>query len=208
MPSVDVIDGKKSKKGNVELSDRLFGVRPDKHIVHEALVMQQARSRQGTHSTKTRHFVSGGGKKPYRQKGTGRARAGTIRSPLWKGGGIIFGPHPRDYSYSMPKKAARKALASLLSAKLADGELTVMDKIEFSEPATKEGAALMSGLGLDGKTLVMVTGENRNAYLSLRNLKDVKVVRVENMNVFDLLTHKNLLTDQDAVNKLQQEVLK
>jgi len=208
MPSVDVIDGKKGKKGSVELSDRLFGVKPDRHIVHEALLMQQANSRQGTHSSKTRHFVRGGGKKPYRQKGTGRARAGTIRSPLWKGGGIIFGPHPRDYSFSMPKKAARKAIASLLSAKLAEGELTVLDKMDFSEPKTKEGAALMQGLGLEGKTLVLVSGDNPNVYLSLRNLKDVKVIRVENVNVFDLLKYKNLLTDQDAVNKLQQEVLK
>jgi len=204
MPAVDVIDAKKKKKGTIELADSLFGVRPRRSLVHEALVMQLANSRQGTADTKTRHFVRGGGKKPYRQKGTGRARAGTSRSPLWRGGGTIFGPHPRDYSYNMPKKAARLALASVLSAKLSNGELIVLDKLSFSEPKTKEAAALLGGLGITGKTMILTAGVDNNVYLAARNIKDVKVCRVENINVIDLLKCKNLLADKDALDRLQE----
>jgi large subunit ribosomal protein L4 len=204
MPAVDVIDANKKKKGTMELAESLFGVKPRRSLVHEALVKQLANARQGTAGTKTRHFVRGGGKKPYRQKGTGRARAGTSRSPLWKGGGTIFGPHPRDYSYNMPKKASRLALASVLSAKLSSGELTVLDKLSFSEPKTKEAAALLGGLGLTGKTMILTAGGDNNVYLAARNIKDVKVCRVENINVFDLLKCKNLLADKDALDKLQE----
>jgi len=207
MPAVDVIDAKKKKTGTMELSDSLFGVAPRGSLVHEALVKQLANARQGTAGTKTRHFVSGGGAKPYRQKGTGRARAGTSRSPLWRGGGIIFGPHPRDYSYSMPKKAARGAIASVLSAKLADGDLVVLDSLTVSAPKTKEAAALLSGLGLEGKTIILTSGEEQNLYLAARNIKGVKVMRIENINVFDLLKYKNLVADKDTLGKLQ-EVLK
>ena len=176
-------------------------------LVQDALVMQRANARQGTAGTKTRHFVSGGGIKPYKQKGTGRARAGSIRSPLWKGGGTIFGPHPRDYSYSMPKKASKKALQSLLSAKLRDGEMIVMDKLAVSGPKTKEAAALLSGLNISGTTMILTTGEDKTLYLAARNIPGVKVCRLENINVYDLLKYKNLLSDRDTLEKLQ-EVLK
>jgi large subunit ribosomal protein L4 len=207
MPSVDIIDAKKKKTGSIDLSDELFGIAPKKSLVHQALVTQLANARQGTANTKTRHFVSGGGAKPYRQKGTGRARAGTNRSPLWRGGGIIFGPHPRDYTTSMPKKAARKAMASVLSSKLLAGELLVLDSYGLSEPKTKKAAELLAGLGIAGSIMILTSGENENIYLAARNIKGVKVCRVENINVFDLLKYKNLLADKDAVNKLQ-EVLK
>ena len=207
MPAVDILDANRKKAGQMELADEIFGVQPNRGLVHEALVMQRANARQGTANTKTRHFVSGGGVKPYRQKGTGRARAGSIRSPLFRKGGVIFGPHPRDYSYSMPKKAARLAMASVLSAKLAAGELIVVDRLALSEAKTKQAAALLSGLNIAGKTVILTTGEDRSIYLAARNIPGVTVCRVENVNVYDLLAHKNLLTDKAAIEKLQ-EVLK
>jgi len=207
MPAVDIIDAKKKKTGQMDLSDDLFGVVVKKSLVHEALIMQQANARQGTASTKTRHFVSGGGVKPYRQKGTGRARAGTIRSPLWRKGGIVFGPHPRDYSYSMPKKAARLALASALSSKLKEGKLIVLDSFGLTGPKTKEAAALLAGLALTGSTMILNSGVDNNIFLAARNIYGVKVCRVEDVNVYDLLKYDNLLADKDTMTKLQ-EVLK
>jgi len=207
MPAVDIIDINRKKAGSMELADEVFGVTANRGLMHEALVMQRANARQGTSNTKTRHFVSGGGVKPYRQKGTGRARSGTIRSPLWSHGGVVFGPHPRDYSFSMPKKAARLALLGVLSAKLKDGEMVVLDRLAVSEPRTKEAAALLNGLGLTGTTLVLTTGEDKNLYLAARNIPGVTVIRIDNINIYDLLRHKNLLADRETVEKLQ-EVLK
>ena len=207
MPAVDIIDAKKTKKGVMELSDELFGATPNRGLVHEALVMQRANARQGNAQTKTRHFVSGGGAKPWRQKGTGRARSGTNRSPLWRGGGIIFGPHPRDYSYTMPKKASRQAMASVLSAKLKDGNLVVLENFALDAPKTKQAAGLLSGLGMAGNTLILTSGADRTVLLAARNIPGVKVCRVENINIYDLLVYKNLLADREAMDKLQ-EVLK
>jgi len=207
MPAVEIIDANRKKAGTVELADEVFGVTANKGLVHDAMVMQMANARQGTSNTKTRHFVSGGGIKPYRQKGTGRARAGSIRSPLWRKGGIIFGPHPRDYSFSMPKKAARLALAAVLSAKLRDGDFIILDKLQVKEPKTKEAAALLSGLGLTGSIMILTDGQDASLYLSARNLPGVKVCRVENINIYDLLKYKNILSDKAAVERLQ-EVLK
>ena len=207
MPAVDILDANRKKAGQMELADEIFGVQPNRGLVHEALVMQRANARQGTANTKTRHFVSGGGVKPYRQKGTGRARAGSIRSPLFRKGGVIFGPHPRDYSYSMPKKAARLAMASVLSAKLTAGDLIVVDRLALSEAKTKQAAALLSGLNIAGKTVILTTGEDRSIYLAARNIPGVTVCRVENVNIYDLLANKNLLTEKAALEKLQ-EVLK
>ena len=207
MPAVDIIDASMKKAGQMELADEVFGLKPNKGLIHEALVMQLANARQGTANTKTRHFVSGGGAKPYRQKGTGRARAGTIRSPLWRGGGIIFGPHSRDYSYSMPKKAARKALLSVLSAKLEEGNVIVLEKLALKEPKTKEAAALLKGLGLTGTTMILTDGSDNTVYLSARNIPGIKVCRLENINLYDLLKYNNLLSDRGTIEKLQ-EVLK
>ncbi len=204
MPAVDIIDASRNRTGKIDLADEIFGAPVKKSLVHEALVMQLANARQGTHATKTRHFVSGGGVKPWRQKGTGRARAGTIRSPLWRGGGIIHGPHPRDYSYSMPKKAVRQALAAILSAKLKDGGLIVMDSLAVTAPRTKEAAALINGLGLTGGVMLLTVGADPNLYLAARNIPGVKVCRVENINAYDLLKYKNLLADRDSINKLQE----
>jgi large subunit ribosomal protein L4 len=204
MPAVDIIDATRKKTGVMDLSDELFGVKPRKSLVHEALVMQLANARQGTSGTKTRHFVSGGGVKPFRQKGTGRARAGSSRSPLWRKGGIVFGPHPRDYSYTMPKKAVRQAIASVLSSKLNDGELMVVDKLYVSGPKTKEAVAFLKGLGLEGKIMILTTGGDNNLYLAARNIAGVNVCRVENVNIFDLLKCKILLTDKETMEKLQE----
>jgi len=204
MPAVDIINAAKKKTGEMALSDDIFGVPARKSLVHEALVMQLANARQGTAGTKTRHFVSGGGVKPYRQKGTGRARAGSSRSPLWRHGGVIFGPHPRDYSYSMPKKAVRQAMASVLSAKLKDGELVVLDKLTLGAPKTKDVVALIGSLGLTGTTMILTDGSDNNIYLAARNIRGVQVCRLENINIFDLLKCKNLLTDQAAMEKLQE----
>lgn len=207
MPSVEIVDSNRKKAGQVELADEVFGIKPNMDLVQDAVIMQRANARQGTAGTKTRHFVSGGGIKPYKQKGTGRARAGSIRSPLWKGGGTIFGPHPRDYSYSMPKKASKKALQSLLSAKLRDGEMIVMDKLAVGSPKTKEAAALLAGLNISGTTMILTTGEDKTIFLAARNIPGVKVCRLENINVYDLLKYRNLLSDRDTLEKLQ-EVLK
>jgi len=207
MPAVDITDATRKKTGVMELSEELFGVPARKSLVHEALVMQLANARQGTSNTKTRHFVSGGGVKPFRQKGTGRARAGSSRSPLWRKGGIVFGPHPRDYSYTMPKKAVRQAIASVLSTKLKDGDLVVVDKLSVSGPKTREAAALINGLGLTGNTMILTTGEDKNLYLAARNIAGISVCRVENLNIFDLLKFKNLLADKETMERLQ-EVLK
>jgi large subunit ribosomal protein L4 len=204
MPAVEIVDTSRKKAGNMELADSVFGVTPNTALVHEALVMQRANARQGTSNTKTRHFVSGGGIKPWRQKGTGRARSGSNRSPIWRHGGIIFGPHPRDYSYSMPKKAARQALAGVLSAKLKDGELVVLERLSLKEAKTKEAASLLSGLGLTGGTLILTTGEDKDIYMAARNIPKVKVLRIENINIYDLLTHKNLLSDKETIEKLQE----
>ncbi|MHB8173380.1 MAG: 50S ribosomal protein L4 [Nitrospirota bacterium] len=204
MPAVDIIDAKNQKTGKVDLSDDVFGVNVNSGLIHEAFLMQRANARQGNAETKTRHFVSGGGVKPYRQKGTGRARAGSSRSGLWRHGGIIFGPHPRDYSYSMPKKAARQALSAVLSEKLLDGELFIMDKLTVAEPKTKAAAELLSSLGLTGTTLILTAGADRNIYLAARNIPSVKVCRVENVNIYDLLKYKNLLSDKESLEKLQE----
>ena len=204
MPAVDIIDAKNNKAGQVDLSDEVFGVKANSGLIHEAFVMQMANARQGTNETKTRHFVSGGGVKPFRQKGTGRARAGSSRSGLWRHGGVILGPHPRDYSYSMPKKAARLALAAVLSAKLRDGELIVLDKLTFAEPKTKEAAALISSLGITGTTMVLTSETDRNVYLAARNIPGVKVCRVENINIYDVLKYKNLVSDRESLEKLQE----
>ena len=204
MPAVDIVDANNKKTGTMDLAEEIFGAPARKPLVHEALVMQLANTRQGTHATKTRHFVSGGGVKPWRQKGTGRARAGTIRSPLWRGGGIIHGPHPRDYSYSMPKKAVRQALAAILSTKLKEGSLVVMDSLAVASPKTKQAVALINGLGLTGGVMLMITGADPNLYLAARNIPGVKVCRVENINTYDLLKYKNLLADRESINKLQE----
>ncbi|MCI8617767.1 MAG: 50S ribosomal protein L4, partial [Clostridia bacterium] len=187
MPKVDVYDLKGKKVSDIELADSVFGIEPNENIVHSVLVNYLANQRQGTQSTKTRAEVSGGGKKPWRQKGTGRARQGSTRSPQWIKGGIALGPKPRSYRYTVNKKERRLAIKSILSSKVIEKELTVIDKLEMQEIKTKTMAKALTDLKLEGKTLIVLPENNKNVYFSARNIEGVKAITANNINVFDLL---------------------
>jgi large subunit ribosomal protein L4 len=187
MPTVDVVDLQSKKVGTVDLPQAVFGCEPRVSLVHEAVVMQRACERQGTSSTLRRSEVSGSGKKPWKQKHTGRARAGSLRSPVWRHGGIVFGPKPRDYSYTMPKKKYRAALQSALSAKLADGKVIVVSEFSLAQPKTKLLAKALDQFGL-GETALVVAGDTQTAMLqAARNLSSVKVVSADQLNVYDVV---------------------
>ena len=203
MPSVAMVDQQNKKVKDVELPG-FFGAEVRTHLVHAAVVNQLANRRAGTASTKTKGLVSGGGKKPFKQKGTGRARAGSSRSPLWRHGGTVFGPLPRDYSYALPKKAKRAALIDALASKVAENKLILIDSLALSEPKTKLVSALLEALGVRESAVVLLKEENKNLALAARNIPSVKVLRMENINVYDLLKHSYLITTQDAVNAMQE----
>lgn len=203
MASVAMVDMSNKKVKDVELPS-LFGVEVKPHLLHTAVVNQLANKRAGTASTKNKALVSGGGKKPWKQKGTGRARAGSSRSPLWRHGGTVFGPMPRDYSYSIPKKEKRAALISALSAKVGENKLIVLDKLALAEPKTKQMADMLQTLGVSESALVLLAAENKNVALAARNIPTVKVLRMENINVYDLLKYRYLITTQDAINAMQE----
>ena len=186
MPKVDVYDLKGKKVSDIELLDSVFGIEPNENIVHSVLVNYLANQRQGTQSTKTRAEVSGGGKKPWRQKGTGRARQGSTRSPQWIKGGIALGPKPRSYRYTVNKKERRLAIKSILSAKVLEKELTVVDKLEVEEIKTKIMAKALTDLKVEGKTLIVLPENNKNVYMSARNIEGVKVITTNNINVFEI----------------------
>ena len=204
MAKIDVKTAEGKKASTAELADSVFGIEPNIPVMHQVVRMQRASWRAGTHDTKTRGQVRGGGKKPWRQKGTGRARQGTIRAPHWRGGGVVFGPHPRDYSFKVNKKEIKLAIRSALSAKLADGQLIVVDKIEFDKPSTKDGVALLKALGVEGRCTIVVTEENTNAILSLRNIPTVDIICSGEENVYELLDNKFLVFEQDALKKLEE----
>ena len=187
MPKVDVYNMQGKKVSDVELSEAVFGIEPNENIVHSALVNYLANQRQGTQSTKTRAEVSGGGRKPWRQKGTGRARQGSIRAPQWIKGGIALGPKPRSYSYRINKKEKQLAIRSLLSAKVLDNELTVVDKLEVEEAKTKVMAKALTDLKVEGKALIILADRNDNVLRSSRNIEGVKTIELNTINVFDLL---------------------
>jgi large subunit ribosomal protein L4 len=168
------------------------------------VVNQLANKRAGTASTKNKAHVSGGGAKPWKQKGTGRARAGSSRSPLWRHGGTCFGPLPRNYSYSLPKKAKRAALVDALASKVADNRLVVLEKLEFAEPRTKLMSTMLESLGVQENALILIASENKNLTLAARNIPSVKVLRMDNINVYDLLKYRYLITTQDALNSMQE----
>jgi large subunit ribosomal protein L4 len=203
MASVAVVDMSNNKVKDVELPP-LFGSNVNSHLLHSAVVNQLANKRAGTASTKTKGLVSGGGKKPWKQKGTGRARAGSSRSPLWRHGGTVFGPMPRDYSYSIPKKEKRAALAAALTAKVGENRLIILDKLSLAEPKTKQMAELLQKLGVSESALVLIASANRNVALASRNVPNVKVLRMENINVYDLLKYRYLITTQDAISAMQE----
>jgi len=207
MASVDVINQKGEKVNSIELDDTVFNADIRDTLVQRVVVWQLAKRRSGTASTKTRGEISGGGKKPWRQKGTGRARAGTNRSPIWTGGGTIFGPKPRSYAFSLPKKMRKAALRSVLSAKLKDDQLTVIDKIELDAPKTKIFADIMKTMGLEAKKILFVTAEKDETLLrSSRNLYQVLVLPIEGLNVYDLLRFDRLVVLEDAVPRIHERL--
>ena len=204
MPKVDVYNMQGKKVSDVELNEAVFGIEPNETIVHSVLVNYLANQRQGTQSTKTRAEVRGGGRKPWRQKGTGRARQGSIRAPQWVKGGIALGPKPRSYKYTVNKKERRLAIKSLLSSKVLEKELTVVDKLELKEIKTKTMVKALSDLKVEGKTLIVLPENNKNVLMSARNIEGVKTITLNNINVFDLLKYNNLVLPLETVKKIEE----
>ena len=203
MATVSVLNMEGKEVGSMELNDAVFGVEINEHLVHQAVVLQLANNRQGTQKAKTRSEVSGGGRKPWRQKGTGHARQGSTRAPQWTGGGVVFAPKPRDYSFKMNKKEKRIALLSALSSKVADNKIVVLDAFNLDEVKTKKFAEVMSNLKVD-KALVVIEGENKNVVLSGRNIPTVKVSATNEINTYDVLKYETLVVTKAAVEKLEE----
>ena len=204
MPTVSVYNMTNEKVGDLELSDQMFNVEMNAGLVHQVVVMQLASRRLGTHSTKNRSMVRGGGKKPWRQKGTGRARAGSRRSPLWRGGGVIFGPQPRSYAFTMPRKQRRLALKCVLSDKLKSGDLIILDNLEFEAPKTKEFIKLLDNFKIENKALFITAEEQENAIRSANNIQGVKVIGALGLNAYDMIYHDKLFITKDAVAKIEE----
>ena len=204
MPKIDVYDLKGKKVSDVELAENVFGIEPNEAIVHSVLVNYLANQRQGTQSTKTRAEVRGGGRKPWRQKGTGRARQGSIRAPQWIKGGIALGPKPRSYKYTVNKKERRLAIKSILSSKVLENNLVVVDKMDVKEIKTKTMVAALDSLKVTGKTLIMLPEKNENVQKSARNIEGVKTTLVNTINVYDLLKYNKLVVTLDTVKKLEE----
>ena len=204
MPKIDVYDIEGKKVKTIELKEEVFGIEPNEAIVHSVLVNYLANQRQGTQSTKTRAEVSGGGRKPWRQKGTGRARQGSIRAPQWIKGGIALGPKPRSYKYTVNKKERRLAIKSILSSKVLEKELTVVEKLELKEIKTKTMVNALADLKVEGKSLIVLPENNQNVLMSSRNIEGVKTITANNINVFDLLKYTNLILPVDTVKKLEE----
>jgi large subunit ribosomal protein L4 len=205
MPEINIKDKNNTSVGKMDVPESIFGVTAKAGVLHSAVVNFLANQRQGTAATKTKGMVSGGGKKPWKQKSTGRARAGSSRSPLWRGGGTVFGPLPRDYSYSLPKKAKKAALNAAISGKLADGEIIVIDGFGLVKPSTKDMVSLLKNLGLTGKsTLIVVPGKNDAVLLSARNIPGVKVTRVTDLNPYEVAANSWILFDRQAVEMLTE----
>lgn len=204
MATVDVLDSARKSVGSVDLNDSVFGVPLKEPLVHAAVVMQRASLRQGTASTKGRGEVNGTGKKPWKQKHTGRARAGSNRSPVWRHGGTVFGPRPRGYGFSIPKKMYRGAMQSALSSKQAVGELFVLSELPLSEPKTKQVATALAKFGLVGSALLVADPENAGLFRAARNLENVKAVSPSELNVYDILRYESLVILKDQVDKVQE----
>lgn len=202
MPEVKVFNQDGSEAGSIQLEDAVFGIEPNEHVVHEVVVMQRAAKRQGTHAVKNRSKVSGGGRKPWRQKGTGRARQGSIRAPQWVGGGVVFGPTPeKNYKYKLPKKVRRLALKSVLSSKVKNDDMIVVSELSFEKPKTKELVNVLQGLNVADKALIVTAEKQDNVILSANNLQDVKVITVNEVNVLDVVSHDKLIMTKDAAVK-------
>ena len=204
MPKIDVYDIQGKKVSTVDLKEEIFGIEPNEAVVHSVLVNFLANQRQGTQNTKTRAEVRGGGRKPWRQKGTGRARQGSIRAPQWIKGGIALGPKPRSYKYTVNKKEKRLAIKSCLSSKVLEKELVVVDSLPLKEIKTKEMVKTLNNLKVEGKTLILLPERNETVQKSARNIEGVKTSLVNTINVYDLLKYKNLVVTLDTVKKLEE----
>ncbi|KXS45766.1 MULTISPECIES: 50S ribosomal protein L4 [unclassified Candidatus Frackibacter] len=205
MPELALYNREGSQVGEIELNQNIFDVEINEHVVHEAVTAQLAAKRSGTAATKTRGKVSGGGRKPWRQKGTGRARHGSIRSPIWVGGGTTFGPQPRDYSKKLPKKVKKLAVKSALTAKVNEDELIVVDKLDFAQPKTKEMVKVLEALNSsDQKVLIVTSEKDANLYKSARNIPGVNVLIASALNVYDILNCNKLIATKDAIEKVEE----
>ena len=204
MPKVALLNQTGTQVGDIELADAVFGIEPNEAVVYDAIVMQQASRRQGTHDTKSRSEVRGGGRKPWKQKGTGRARQGSIRSPQWVGGGTVFGPTPRSYAYKLPKKVRRLALRSALSSKVANNEFIVLEGLTIDAPKTKDMISVFAALSIERKVLVVTADYNETVVLSTRNIPGVTVVDAAGVNVLDLVGHDKVIFTKDAVARVEE----
>ena len=204
MPTVALFKQDGTQNGDITLNEEIFGIEPNESVVYDAIVMQRASLRQGTHAVKNRSAVRGGGRKPWRQKGTGRARQGSIRSPQWRGGGVVFGPTPRSYSYKLPKKVRRLAIKSVLSEKVAENNLVAVDALSFDAPKTKEFKQVLTGLSIDSKVLVVLETENEVAGLAARNLSNVTVTTSNNVTVLDVVANEKILATQTALTQIEE----
>ena len=204
MPTVAIYDIANKKVGDLELNESIFGVEVNEALLHQAVVMQLASQRLGTHATKTRGMVRGGGRKPWKQKGTGRARSGSTRSPIWVGGGTVFGPAPRSYAFSMPRKQRRLAIMCALSDKVQSGDFVVLDSIDFAAPKTKEMVKMLNDFSVDSKALIITAGEAENVEKSSRNIPGVKAINTNGLNVYDILNHNKLFITKDAITRIEE----
>ncbi|MCO4852243.1 50S ribosomal protein L4 [Bacillus vallismortis] len=204
MPKVALYNQNGSTAGDIELNTSVFGIEPNESVVFDAILMQRASLRQGSHKVKNRSEVRGGGRKPWRQKGTGRARQGSIRSPQWRGGGVVFGPTPRSYSYKLPKKVRRLAIKSVLSSKVIDNNIIVLEDLTLDTAKTKEMAAVLKGLSVEKKALIVTADANEAVTLSARNIPGVTVVEANGINVLDVVNHEKLLITKAAVEKVEE----
>ncbi|MDT2830316.1 50S ribosomal protein L4 [Vagococcus carniphilus] len=204
MTSVALFKQDGTQNGEVTLNEAIFGIEPNENVVFDAIIMQRASLRQGTHAVKNRSAVRGGGRKPWRQKGTGRARQGSIRSPQWRGGGIVFGPTPRSYSYKLPKKVRRLAIKSVLSEKVAENKLVVVEGLSFDAPKTKEFKEVLTNLNVDTKVLVVLESGNDFAALSGRNLPNVSIVESDNVSVLDVVSADKMLITKTALTQVEE----
>ena len=203
MSQLNVLDMNNKVVGKVSLKEDIFNSEVKEHLLHKSVIAHLANLRRGTHSTKIKSEVRGGGAKPWRQKGTGRARAGSIRSPLWRGGGITFGPKPRDYDHDVPKKMRRSALISALSLKVKNGDIFVVDKIDIDKPKTKDVVSILKNFKIDRSVLFLIDEKNMNLELSARNIPDARVQRVDSINVYDLLYYDKIICTKGAIDKIQ-----
>lgn len=204
MPKVTLFNQDGSKNSEVSLNDTVFGIEPNDSVIFDAVLMQRASMRQGTHAVKNRSAVRGGGKKPWRQKGTGRARQGSIRSPQWVGGGTVFGPTPRSYAYKLPRKVRRLAIKSVLSQKVLDEGLVVVNELKFEQPRTKAFAEVLSNLDVNSKVLVVLEDDNANAALAARNLKNVTVIPAKGLNVLDVINNDKMVITKGALSQVEE----